>query len=56
VPSGTFLDNVTANAPDSAESAKSPSTAAASPAPLATPVDGQDTSLRIGSLKGEMDE
>ena len=56
VPSGTFLDNVTANAPDAAESAKAPSTAATSPAPLATPVAVQDTSLRIGSLKGELDE
>src|SRR6516164_11809140 len=54
VPSGTFLDNVTANAPDAAESAKAPSTAATSPAPLATPVAVQDTSLRIGSLKGEL--
>ena len=56
VPSGTFLDNVTADAPDAAESAKAPSTAATSPAPLATPVAVQDTSLRIGSLKGELDE
>src|SRR5215475_6713674 len=31
VPSGTFLDSVTANAPDAAESAKAPSTAATSP-------------------------
>src|SRR5215468_1983551 len=56
VPSETFLDNVTANARDAAESAKAPSTAATSPAPLATPGAVQDTSLRIGSLKGELDE
>ena len=56
VPSGTFLDNVTANAPDAAESARAPSTAATLPAPLATLVAVQDTSLRIGSLKGELDE
>src|SRR5215472_7809801 len=56
VPSVTFLDSVTANAPDAAESAKAPPTAATSPAPSATPVAVQDTSLRIGSLKGELDE
>jgi porphyrinogen peroxidase len=43
VPSATFLDNVTADAP----SAEPPS-----PAPVAE----RDTSLRIGSLKGEKDE
>jgi putative iron-dependent peroxidase len=56
VPSETFLDNVTADSPNAAESAKAPSTVATSPALLATPAAVQDTSLRIGSLKGEIDE
>jgi porphyrinogen peroxidase len=55
-PSGTFLDNVTADAPDTAESAEAPSTEPASPAPSPTPAAVHDTSLRIGSLKGEKDE
>ncbi|MDR3703341.1 MAG: Dyp-type peroxidase [Candidatus Sulfopaludibacter sp.] len=50
VPPATFLDSVTAGAPNVAESAKAP------PAPLSTPVAADDTSLRIGSLKGEKDE
>jgi porphyrinogen peroxidase len=56
VPPSTFLDNITADAPDAAENAKPPSTAATSPASFATPVAVHDTSLRIGSLKGEIDE
>jgi putative iron-dependent peroxidase len=56
VPPGTFLDNVPAGAPDAAESAKEPSIESPSPAPLPTPVAMHDTSLRIGSLKGEKDE
>ena len=56
VPSATFLDNVTAGAPETGESAavppSEPSTPATSPAPVAV----RDTSLRIGSLKGEKDE
>lgn len=45
VPSASFLDNVT-------ESAPKPPT----PVTSRTPVDVQDTSLRIGSLKGETNE
>jgi porphyrinogen peroxidase len=56
VPSGMFLDNVTAGAPEAAESAKAPSIEPPSPAPLRTPVAVHDTSLRIGSLKGVKDE
>jgi porphyrinogen peroxidase len=56
VPSGTFLDSVTAGAPDAAENANAPSTELPSPAPLPTPIAVQDTSLKIGSLKGEKDE
>src|SRR5215472_10867542 len=56
VPSATFLDTVSDEDPAAAESAKAPPTAATSPAPSATPVAVQDTSLRIGSLKGELDE
>ncbi len=53
VPSGTFLDNVPADVPEAAESATGASSEPPSPAPLPTPVAVQDTSLRIGSLKGE---
>ena len=59
VPTATFLDNVTADAPDAAESARAASIrrdrhrrSAPSPAPAAV----HDTSLKIGSLKGEKDE
>jgi putative iron-dependent peroxidase len=48
-PPATFLDNVTAAAPDAAESGRAPSIQPPSPAPI-------DTSLGIGSLKGEKDE
>lgn len=50
VPSATFLDNVGAGEPDPTASPTPPTPAAPSDAPA------QDTSLRIGSLKGEKDE
>jgi putative iron-dependent peroxidase len=56
VPSVTFLDNVSAGAPDAAESAKALSIEPPPPSPLSTSIAMQDTSLRIGSLKGEKDE
>jgi len=51
VPSATFLDNVTPDAP-------STTTETAEPMPAAspTPVAPHDASLKIGSLKGEKDE
>ena len=64
VPTGTFLDNVTsgeAAAADSAETttatppAATPA-AATSPAPATSHATAPDTSLRIGSLKGEKNE
>ena len=56
VPSGTFLDNVTADAPVAAEGGEAPSIQPRSPEFLPAPVAERDTSLRIGSLKGEKDE
>jgi porphyrinogen peroxidase len=56
VPSGTFLDNLTVVAPDAAEGAPPDSIEPPSPTPLPTPITVHDTSLRIGSLKGERDE
>ncbi len=59
VPSATFLDNVAPGAPDAAENAKEPSGNAIEPSsgPPSPSLDaGHDTSLRIGSLKGENDE
>jgi porphyrinogen peroxidase len=50
VPSTTFLDNISGDAPDSTESA----TSHASDPPSAPSV--ADGSLKIGSLKGEKDE
>jgi putative iron-dependent peroxidase len=50
VPSATFLDNVTTTPPDASQGIEVPS--AQPPAPVAS----HDTSLRIGSLKGENDE
>ena len=50
VPSATFLDNVTVDAPNTSESAKAESAAAPSIEPE------PDTSLKIGSLKGEKHE
>jgi putative iron-dependent peroxidase len=56
VPTATFLDNVTTDAPDAAESADAPPTELPSSAPAPNPVAVQDSSLKIGSLKGEKDE
>ena len=61
VPTGTFLDNVTANAPNAAEMVETPSAELPSFAPAPKPVTVHDTSLndtslKIGSLKGEKDE
>jgi putative iron-dependent peroxidase len=50
VPTGTFLDNVTTGGANAAESDQTPSTA------LTSPVTAPDTSLKIGSLKGEKNE
>jgi porphyrinogen peroxidase len=50
VPTATFLDNVTPGGANEAESAETPPTAPTSP------VIAQDTSLKIGSLKGEKNE
>lgn len=52
VPTATFLDNVTPDAPDTTESAEPPIVATAPAKTTAFP----DTSLKIGSLKGENDE
>jgi putative iron-dependent peroxidase len=49
VPTGTFLDSVTADVPNTTQRAE-PAAAAT------TPVAVHDTSLRIGSLKGAKDE
>jgi putative iron-dependent peroxidase len=50
VPSSTFLDNVTTTPPDASQGVEVPSVQP--PAPVVP----HDTSLRIGSLKGENDE
>src|ERR1700728_3499632 len=47
VPPGTFLDNVTADAPDAAEDAETPSTPPRPPESLPAPVAVRDTSLKI---------
>jgi porphyrinogen peroxidase len=52
VPSATFLDNVTAVAPGASDSTEAPPPDP--PPPAASPAP--DTSLKIGSLKGEIDE
>jgi len=52
-PAATFLDNVPPDAPD-AESAEAKD--GEPPAPSPTPIATRDTSLKIGSLKGEKDE
>jgi putative iron-dependent peroxidase len=49
-PSASFLDNIDAVAPDSVEDAASPASDTLPDSPA------QDTSLKIGSLKGEKDE
>jgi len=56
VPPGTFLDNVTADTPIAAEGAEEPSTQQGVLESLPAPVAVRDTSLKIGSLKGEKDE
>src|ERR1700733_12285781 len=56
VPPATFLDNVPADAPVAAEGADEPSPPPRSPESLSAPVAVRDTSLKIGSLKGEKDE
>ncbi|MGA7859756.1 MAG: Dyp-type peroxidase, partial [Terracidiphilus sp.] len=59
VPSATFLDNVTPGAPDAAENEREPSVNGDEPSgrpPSPTLAAGHDTSLKIGSLKGENDE
>ena len=60
VPTGTFLDNVLPDAPSTAQSisegAQPLSAELPSSVPAPKPVAEYDTSLRIGSLKGEKDE
>ena len=58
VPTGTFLDNVSPDAPGSTDSNAESAEAlpAERPIPAPKPVAIQDTSLKIGSLKGEKDE
>ena len=56
VPTGTFLDNVTPEASNTDESAGAESVELPTPATAPIPVAAYDTSLRIGSLKGEKDE
>ncbi|QHN03037.1 Dyp-type peroxidase [Granulicella sp. WH15] len=56
VPTGTFLDNVSTDAPTVSQSAETSSAEPPSSAPASKPVAGYDTSLKIGSLKGEKDE
>jgi putative iron-dependent peroxidase len=51
VPTGTFLDNVSPDAPNAAASAPPPPDL-----PEARPIPEHDTSLRIGSLRGQKDE
>ncbi len=56
VPTGTFLDNVTVDTPQAGDGASTMSIELPSPAPLPARTVARDTSLRIGSLKGEKDE
>jgi putative iron-dependent peroxidase len=56
VPSASFLDNIAAEAPVAAESAEAPVADPVPPPPLLAPAALRDTSLKIGSLKGEKDE
>ncbi len=56
VPTSTFLDNVPADVPEAAGNATEVLNEPPLPQPLPLPVAVQDTSLRIGSLKGEKDE
>src|SRR5277367_1368935 len=55
VPPASFLDNVVTGSPVAAESAVEPS-AGAPPAAAPSPASALDTSLKIGSLKGEKNE
>ncbi|MBW8747508.1 MAG: Dyp-type peroxidase [Acidobacteria bacterium] len=56
VPTMSFLDNVTTDAPATTENAATPDIEPSSPAPAFTAVAVDDTSLKIGSLKGERNE
>jgi putative iron-dependent peroxidase len=56
VPPATFLDNVTDAAPEGAENEEAQSSEPPSPGTASTPTSAADSSLRIGSLKGEKDE
>jgi porphyrinogen peroxidase len=56
VPSATFLDNVSADIPEAAESVDTSGIELLSIATYLTSAAVHDTSLRIGSLKGEKDE
>jgi porphyrinogen peroxidase len=56
VPTASFLDNVAAGAPVASGSAEAPATNPLPSAPLPAPAAVRDTSLGIGSLKGEKDE
>ncbi len=56
VPTVTFLDDVTTDAPNTTESAAAQLVEPPSPEPSSEPIAVRDTSLRIGSLKGERDE
>ena len=56
VPTGTFLDDVTPEAPNAAAITEMPRAEPNISASGRQQVDIQDTSLRIGSLKGEKDE
>jgi porphyrinogen peroxidase len=56
VPPAMFLDNVTARAPVASETAEALSIDQPLLGPVPTPIPTADSSLRIGSLKGERDE
>jgi putative iron-dependent peroxidase len=56
VPTGTFLDNVTTDASNAAKSAEALPAERISSVPTTGPVAVDDTSLSIGSLRGETDE
>jgi porphyrinogen peroxidase len=56
MPSSTFLDDVSTDPPDATAATQSAETEPPLTAPSPAPVDVRDTSLRIGSLKGEKDE
>jgi putative iron-dependent peroxidase len=56
VPSGSFLDNITTEAPVAEDSGEAAFTNPLPPASLRAPAAMPDTSLKIGSLKGEKDE